>query len=91
MNQKDRLNKNRTSIFLNVLGRFVYIISTSLIIIIAGGGISFLNKPVGIIYLILWILWWVITFIGRQRGEDTKYDKGQKLLVNITGIISIPF
>lgn len=91
MNQKDMLNKNQISIFLNVLGRLIYIISTSLIIIFAGGGIIFLNKPVGIIYLILWILWSIIIFIGRQRGEDTKYNKGQKILVNITGIISIPF
>jgi len=91
MNQNDMSNKHRTQIFLNVLGRLIYIISTSLILVFAGGGRSFLNKPVGIIYLILWVLWWVITFIGRQRGEDTKYDMGQKLLVNITGIISIPF
>lgn len=91
MNQNDMSNKHRTQIFLNVLGRLIYIISTSLILVFAGGGRSFLNKPVGIIYLILWVLWWVITFIGRQRGEDTKYDMGQKMLVNITGIISIPF
>ncbi|NTW72912.1 MAG: isoprenylcysteine carboxylmethyltransferase family protein [Eubacteriaceae bacterium] len=91
MNQKDMTNKTRIQIFFDVLGRLFYIISTSLMIIFAGGGKSFINKPVGVIYLILWILWWVITFIGRQRGEDTKYDKGQKMIVTISGIVSVPF
>lgn len=74
-----------------ILGRLVYIVATSMVILLAGGGPAFLNKPIGACYLILWILWWTVTFIGRRKGEDTIYNKGQKMLVIISDIISIPF
>ena len=90
---KSKINEIKPGIklFLDVLGRFIYIISSSLIIIFAGGGLAFLDKPIGVIYLILWISWWTITFIGRQRGKETEYNKGQKILVTFSGFISVPF
>ena len=42
-------------------------------------------------YLILWLVWWSATFLGRRRGEATVYDKGQKLLVTLSGLFSVPF
>jgi protein-S-isoprenylcysteine O-methyltransferase Ste14 len=78
-------------LFLAILGRLIYILVTSMVILLTGGGSAFFNKSIGACYLILWILWWTITFIGRRKGEDTIYNKGQKMLVIISGIVSIPF
>lgn len=83
--------KQRMKLFLDILGRLIYIIATSMVILLAGGGTDFINKSVGACYLILWILWWTVTFIGRRKGEDTVYNKSQKMLVVISGIISVPF
>lgn len=81
----------RMKLFSAILGRLIYILVTSMVILLVGGGPAFLNKSIGACYLILWILWWTVTFIGRRKGEDTVYDKGQKMLVIISAIVSIPF
>lgn len=81
----------RTKLFSAILGRLIYILITSMVILLTGGWSAFFNKSIGACYLILWILWWTITFIGRRKGEDTIYNKGQKMLVIISGIVSIPF
>lgn len=75
----------------NILGRLIYLAGTSLTIYFVGGGSSFVRKPVGMIYLILWNIWWIITFLGRQRGQETKYEQGQKWLVIISGLLSVPY
>ena len=40
-----------------------------------------------------WIIkdWYRRPFLGRQKGDETPHDKGQKWLVILTGLISVPF
>ena len=76
---------------LKVSGRIVYLVLTSLVIIIAGKGDAFLRDPVGIIYLVLWNVWWAVTFLGRRQGRETRYDKGQRALVLAVSLISVPW
>jgi protein-S-isoprenylcysteine O-methyltransferase Ste14 len=83
--------KQSTRLLLDVSGRLIYLVGTSLVIYFAGGGQAFIHKPVGVVYLILWNTWWVVTFLGRQKGKQTKYDPGKNWLVIISGFISVPF
>ncbi len=83
--------QGRSVFWLNILGRLVYLAGTSLIIVLAGGGAKFYRSPLGAAYLCLWNIWWIITFLGRQRGEETPFDKGQKWLVILSGSVSVPF
>lgn len=83
--------KKNLELFLNITGRLIYLAGTSLAIFFAGGGQSFIRKPVGIIYLTLWNIWWMVTFLGRQRGRQTQYDLGKNWLVILSGFISVPF
>jgi protein-S-isoprenylcysteine O-methyltransferase Ste14 len=76
---------------LKVSGRIVYLVLTSLVIIIAGKGDAFLRDPVGIMYLVLWNTWWTVTFLGRSQGQETRYDKGQRALVLAVSLISVPW
>ncbi|WP_160319151.1 methyltransferase family protein [Youngiibacter fragilis] len=76
---------------MEISGRIVYLVLTSLIIAIAGKWNYFLRDPAGIAYLVLWNLWWIVTFIGRRQGKETKYDKGQRAIVLVVSIISIPW
>lgn len=74
-----------------VMGRVVYLLLTSVIIIIAGKGSMFLKDPVGVTYLVLWNIWWIVTFFGRRQGQETKYDKGQRALVLAVSVVSVPW
>jgi protein-S-isoprenylcysteine O-methyltransferase Ste14 len=76
---------------LKVFGRVVYLVLTSLTIIIAGKGNVFLGDPIGITYLVLWNLWWTVTFLGRRQGSKTRYDKRQRALVIALSLISVPW
>jgi len=35
--------------------------------------------------------WYRRPFLGRQKGDETPHDKGQKWPVILTGLISVPF
>lgn len=83
--------KRNFQIFLEIIGRLIYLAGTSIAICFCGGGLSFVQKRVGITYLILWNIWWAVTFLGRQRGSRTKYDPGSNWLVILSGMISVPF
>jgi hypothetical protein len=76
---------------LKVFGRVVYLVLTSLTIIVAGKGNVFLGDPIGITYLVLWNLWWTVTFLGRRQGSETRYDKRQRALVIALSLISVPW
>ncbi len=76
---------------LKVSGRVVYLVLTSLTIIVAGKGNVFLGDPIGITYLVLWNLWWTVTFLGRRQGSETRYDKRQRALVLALSLISVPW
>ena len=71
-------------------GRLVFIALSSLAVVMAGGGMAFLRRPVGAIYLMLWVLWWAVTFLGRRRGARSEYDRTQRVLVTVSGFLSVP-
>lgn len=81
----------RLLLLLNILGRLVYLAGTSLAIWLIGGGAAFGHSSIGLSYLILWNVWWIVTFLGRQRGVKTPYDKKQNVLVILSGSLSVPF
>jgi protein-S-isoprenylcysteine O-methyltransferase Ste14 len=81
----------RLALPFNILGRLIYLAVTSLIIWMIGGGVSFCRSPVGMTYLILWNIWWIVTFLGRRKGDETPHDMSQKWLVILSGVISVPF
>jgi steroid 5-alpha reductase family enzyme len=83
--------KHSYRLILDIAGRLVYLAGTGLAIYWLGGGASFGLQSVGVTYLVLWTLWWTVTFLGRQRGESSPYDEPQKWLVIISGIISVPY
>ncbi|OQA48660.1 MAG: hypothetical protein BWY46_01264 [Firmicutes bacterium ADurb.Bin300] len=73
-----------------LIGRIIFIISTNIIIILVGGGADFINKAVGKCYLILWTIWWILSFAGRQGGVLSAHDDKQKKAVKLFSIISVP-
>lgn len=64
---------------------------TSLIIVAAGKWDEFLSRPVGIAYMVLWNLWWTVTFLGRRQGQKTVYNRGLRALVLAISLISVPW
>jgi protein-S-isoprenylcysteine O-methyltransferase Ste14 len=76
---------------MSILGRLVYLAGTSLAIWLIGGGVSFGSSSIGPAYLILWNVWWLVTFMGRQRGIKTPYDHKQRIWVILSGSLSVPF
>jgi protein-S-isoprenylcysteine O-methyltransferase Ste14 len=80
----------RLLLVLNILGRLIYLAGTSYVIWLCGGGEPFGRSSVGLVYLILWNAWWIVTFLGRQRGNPTDFDKKQKLPVILSGLLSVP-
>jgi len=65
--------------------RFVLIALCSAIIVLAGG-VSFVLRPVGAIYLTLWIAWLLVVAVGRERGVRSSYDKTQRVFLALSGI-----
>jgi protein-S-isoprenylcysteine O-methyltransferase Ste14 len=44
---------------------------------------------VGIIYLILSVVWWLLALV-RQRGVTSTYDQRQRVIVTILGAVTVP-
>ena len=53
---------------------FALIVLCSAVVVLAGG-VSFVLRPVGAIYLILWIAWLLVVAPGRERGVSSSYDR----------------
>ncbi len=66
-----------------ITGQIVFTFATCAAVVIAGGGLSFLERPVGIAYLTLWFLWWLVAAIGRTRGVTSVYDRTQRILMPV--------
>jgi protein-S-isoprenylcysteine O-methyltransferase Ste14 len=78
-----------------LVGLLVFVLLCCLLIVIAGGGVAFLRRPVGAVYLALWIGWWLLIAVGRQRGAPSAYDRSQRLIlalgiVALVGLILVP-
>jgi len=53
------------------VARSVLIGLSAVLIIIAGGGVAFVQRPVGAAYAALWMAMWVVTAIWRKRGSPS--------------------
>ena len=51
---------------------------------------SFIRRPVGAVYVALWIVWWVVTSLGRQTGAPSGYDRTQRVIVMAMSLVSVP-
>ncbi|MBI2938019.1 MAG: isoprenylcysteine carboxylmethyltransferase family protein [Thaumarchaeota archaeon] len=71
-----------------VIGRVLFALTTSVIVALAGGGLTFLLRPVGAVYMVLWIAYWLVQ-AGRRRGQASSYDRKQRI-VYVSGVIIIP-
>jgi len=70
-----------------LIGRLVSTAAFSAIVVVAGGGVAFIQRPVGALYLVFWILWCLVTALGRQRGVLSAYDKSQRSFAALGGPI----
>jgi protein-S-isoprenylcysteine O-methyltransferase Ste14 len=78
-----------------LVGLLFFALVCCVVIVLAGGGWAFLQRPVGVSYLILWSLWWLLIAAGRQRGVPSTYGRGQRLIlalgiVALAGLIVVP-
>jgi protein-S-isoprenylcysteine O-methyltransferase Ste14 len=69
-----------------LIGLLFFIAASCVAIVVAGGGVTFFQHPVGATYLTLWVVWWVVLSLGRQRGVPSTYDRKQRAIVAIGAI-----
>lgn len=70
------------------IGLLVFVAACCVSIVAAGGGIGFLRRPVGALYLVFWIVWWVLIAAGRPRGVPSAYDRSQRAIL-VLGIVAL--
>lgn len=71
-----------------LIGLLLSIALCCLLIIVAGGGLEFVRHPVGAIYVLLWVTWWLLIAFGRQRGVPSVYDRGRRVTLTLAlGIV----
>ncbi len=78
-----------------LVGLLFFALACCVVIVLVGGGWAFVRRPVGVSYLTLWSLWWLLIAIGRQRGVPSTYDRSQRLIlalgiVALVGLIVLP-
>jgi protein-S-isoprenylcysteine O-methyltransferase len=73
-----------------LLGSLTFVMVSCAVIAHFGGGGSYVRRPVGLVYLLLWALWWLIRFLGMRRGAVSTYDLGQRPMVALSGATVIP-
>lgn len=69
--------------------RFIFIAILSTISAIAGG-VDFLQRPVGVIYLVLFTIWMIVTVLGRKIGSISTYNRSQRLIITLGSLALIP-
>lgn len=61
-----------------------------LVIVVSGGGMAFLRRPVAVAYLGLWAVWGFSTMLLRPAGERSSYDQSQKVALGLLGVLTLP-
>jgi protein-S-isoprenylcysteine O-methyltransferase Ste14 len=78
-----------------LIGLSVFTAICCVLTAVAGGGAAFVQRPVGVTYLALWALWWLVIAVGRQRGATSAYDRSQRVVVALgiavlLGLVVVP-
>lgn len=78
-----------------LIGLSVFIVICCVVIVLSGGSVTFIQKPVGATYLILWVLWWLVIAVGRRRGVRSPYDRSQRAIMALgvlvlLGLVVVP-
>ncbi len=81
--------RSLSTIAVKLIAWLVSMVAFSAIVVLLGGGVAFLRQPVGALYLALWIVWGLVTALGRQRGVVSTYDKSQRIFTGLGGPIMI--
>lgn len=81
--------RNLKTIIIKLIVWLVSLAPLSAIIVLLGGGVTFIHRPVGALYLVLWVVWGLVTALGRQRGVSSTYDKSQRAFTAIGGPIML--
>jgi protein-S-isoprenylcysteine O-methyltransferase Ste14 len=71
-------------------GLSVFVAICCMLIVVAGGGTSFLRRPIGVAYLVLWIAWWALILVGRRRGVPSTYNRSQRGIIAL-GTLALAF
>lgn len=71
-----------------LVGLLFFALACCVVIVLVGGGWVFVRRPVGVSYLTLWSLWWLLIAIGRQRGVPSTYDRSQRMIL-VLGIVAL--
>jgi len=70
------------------IGLSVFVAACCVLIVAAGGGAGFLRRPIGVLYLALWIAWWALILAGRPRGVPSAYRRRQRPIL-VLGIVAL--
>lgn len=79
------------------LGVLVFALITAAAMAAAGGGWSFIRRPLTATFLGLWSSWWLAIALGRQRGAPSSYDRSQRgimalgILALVALVIAVPW
>jgi protein-S-isoprenylcysteine O-methyltransferase Ste14 len=74
-----------------LIGILVFTAICCALIVTAGGGIAFVQRPVGVVYLVLWAAWWLLIAVGRQRGTPSTYERSQRTIVALGVLVLLGF
>jgi len=72
-----------------ITGRIFFVAITGTLIVVAGGGVAFIQRPIGIAYLVLSLLWWSLAMV-RRHGAASTYDRKQHIIVVALGVMTVP-
>lgn len=72
-----------------ITGRIFYVAVSGVLIVVAGGGVAFIHRPIGLAYLVLSLLFWVLAMM-RRHGVASAYDRKQHIIVIALGAVTVP-
>ena len=70
------------------IGVLVFAAATCTVIVAAADGSRFLRRPLGVAFLGLWSLWWLVIALGRRRGAPSSYNRSQRGIIAL-GIVAL--
>ncbi|MBN1324159.1 MAG: isoprenylcysteine carboxylmethyltransferase family protein [Methanotrichaceae archaeon] len=71
----------------HLLARLLASGTVSLLAALAGGGLSFIGRPLGAAYVIMLFLWMATVSATRSTGEESSYDRRQRPFYAMLSVI----